>query len=627
MSNSDESFINQNAEEKLLEQFCDKYRKLFICFLMLIHSSLLGYSAVRNSWTWDEVAFLPAGISHWKFCDFELFDVNPPLVRMVAAIPVLFADPILDWEGHTTNPTVRPERPIGERFLRNNGRRSFWLLTLARWACIPFSLIGGFVCYHWSRRLFGTASGILALFLWTFAPTIIAHGQLMTADIGGASLGILGFYVFWLWLHDCSWRKTLILGVVMGLLELAKTTWVILFGLWPLIWLIWRVSCRRENERGWLLREGGRLAVSFVLAVYFLNMGYGFQGTGTPLGEYEFISNGIGGPIAPEDVGRGQIPGYPSSFPGSIRNRFQGTILGHLPVPLPKKYVEGIDRQKSHFEVTNWSYLGGEWKQGGWLYYYLYALSLKTSLGIWLVGIAALIGALKFAAMRGRLRDYLFLFGSMTLLVMFVSLQTGINRHVRYVLPAFPFAFILMSSAARFVTKPHPRLSFLVGGGCCWLIAGSLATFPHHLSYFNELAAGPKNGGRFLASSNVDWGQDLLHLEQWLVEHPEVELDGLGWHCRVVDPKIVGIEGKPIPRTPISGWYALSVLKIHQRGDAFTYFKHLEPVGWAGYSIPIFHITSQQAKELQAFSPALESSAKAVSTLDHPAPESSSVPK
>ncbi|MEZ6121625.1 MAG: glycosyltransferase family 39 protein [Planctomycetaceae bacterium] len=167
-------------------------RRTVLILLLSVHSLLLAVSAHRNSWTWDEVAFLPAGISHWKCGHFDLFNVNPPLVRMVAAIPVLFADPQLDWSRHTDNVTVRPERPVGEQFLKINGQRSFLLLTLARWACIPFSLLAVTVTYLWARQLFGDWAALLSVLLWTFSPTVIGHGQLITADMGGTAFGVLG---------------------------------------------------------------------------------------------------------------------------------------------------------------------------------------------------------------------------------------------------------------------------------------------------------------------------------------------------------------------------------------------------------------------------------------------------
>ena len=58
-------------------------------FLLAAHALLLGWGALRHSPPWDEVPHLVAGISHWELGRFDLYRVNPPLVRIVAALPVI----------------------------------------------------------------------------------------------------------------------------------------------------------------------------------------------------------------------------------------------------------------------------------------------------------------------------------------------------------------------------------------------------------------------------------------------------------------------------------------------------------------------------------------------------------
>jgi hypothetical protein len=72
--------------------------------------------------------------------------VNPPLVRLVAALPMVVVDPKNDWSSFTEAPYARPEFSLGTAFA--NGFETFWHFTLARWACFPFSLIGGRYCYR-----------------------------------------------------------------------------------------------------------------------------------------------------------------------------------------------------------------------------------------------------------------------------------------------------------------------------------------------------------------------------------------------------------------------------------------------------------------------------------------------
>jgi hypothetical protein len=52
-----------------------------------------------------------------------------------------------------------------------------------------------------------------------------------------------------------------------------------------------------------------------------------------------------------------------------------------------------------------------------------------------------------------------------------------------------------------------------------WQMIAILAVYPFFLTYFNEIAGGPKNGHKYAVDSNLDWGQDLKRLAQWTNEN------------------------------------------------------------------------------------------------------------
>lgn len=79
-----------------------KFGGLCVTCLLCLHVVLVAWGAVVHSPVLDEVGHLPAGVSHWKFGQFTLYKVNPPLVRAIAALPVaLWADPDMGWEAFT----------------------------------------------------------------------------------------------------------------------------------------------------------------------------------------------------------------------------------------------------------------------------------------------------------------------------------------------------------------------------------------------------------------------------------------------------------------------------------------------------------------------------------------------
>jgi hypothetical protein len=343
-----------------------------IAVVLLVHTGLLAWSAYRHSPVLTEVGHLPAGISHWQFGWFDLYRVNPPLVRMVAALAVLLADPATDWKSYSFDPLVRSEGDVAVDFVYANGFRTFWLYTLGRWACIPFSLVGAWICYRWARDLYGLASGLVALSLWCTCPNILGNGSLIMPDVPAAAVGAGACYVFWRWLRNPNWLRAIAAGAVLGLAELTKMTLLILYALWPLLWIADRLPRWRSMvSRRWL-RESCLLAAQMLIGLYVINLGYFFEGSFQRLGNYRFRSHTLTG-----------LPTQDRTFePG---NCFAGTWLASLPIPLPANYVQGIDAQKLDFERGMQSYLHGQWSERGWWYFYLYGLLLKLPLGTWLL--------------------------------------------------------------------------------------------------------------------------------------------------------------------------------------------------------------------------------------------------
>src|SRR6516164_7924098 len=88
----------------LIVPMTQSMRRAFVSLLLTIHAGLLAWQAWRYSPTIDEPGHLVAGMSHWKFGRFDLYRVNPPLVRLVAALPMLVVDPKTDWSSFTEAP-------------------------------------------------------------------------------------------------------------------------------------------------------------------------------------------------------------------------------------------------------------------------------------------------------------------------------------------------------------------------------------------------------------------------------------------------------------------------------------------------------------------------------------------
>ena len=558
--------------------------------ILALHVGLLVLIASRTAPNVNEVGHLPAGISYWKFADFQLYCVNPPLVRFVAAAPVLVADPEFDWEATISGPESRPEWQVARDYVAANEGRFLWYFRFARWACLVFPVMGGLFCWKWANELHGRSAGLIALILWCFSPMVLAWGSTITPDVPAGATGVVAGYCLTRWLRRGDRTSATIAGLTLGIALLTKTTWMVLFALWPVLWAIVRVAGRRTTTDAPAQPSSWQLCAVLVIGLYCLNAGYAFEGTGELLRDKTFVSRMLAGEDSVVEGG-----------PGG--NRLAGSLIGWCPVPLPRHHVRGMDLQRYDFEKGAWSFLDGEWRLGGWWYYYVVALLYKVPLGTWLLAAAALAATLCRQRERSAAWiDELVLAATAIVVFVFISSQTGFSRDLRYVITCFPFVFVWISRVGRLVHARQVLFAAVVVAGLVWSVVSSLFICPHAHSYFNELAGGPAGGPAHLRHSNLDWGEDLLYLQQWYQKHPHARplyadcvagfnFTSLGMEVRSItsgresDSGSAGDSQHPAP-----GWYAISLDRLHARRGKHSYFQTQTAVDRAGYSIRIYHV-------------------------------------
>ncbi len=573
--------------------------------LLAVQAGMIWHGSRRNFVTMDEPGFFAAGISHWETGNFSLYRVNPPLARMLACVPVCAVSHQYDYRSFSDAPGNRPEFPVGKDFIQANASNYFNLIRLARWAGLFWAALGGCVLFLWCRELYGQKAAFLGLLLWCFEPNLMAHAELVTADFPGTVTGLVAAYAFFRYLRDPCWPAALFAGLCLGIALLTKFTNLVHYPIWFLLGLL--VFCWTGKNRPSLrfcLRLGHGLSI-LLFSLFVINAGYGFLKSLPVWGDIPFVS---------------QL--FQRHFSPSVHS-----WLSHMVLPFPEDYIRGIDTQQLDFEAGLPSFLAGQWRDHGWWYYYLFALGIKAPLGILVLFGFGLILTLARHRCCAPFRDELtWLLPGLVFLVV-VSSQTGMNHHMRYILPIFPFAIIGASKCAYFVHGRSWWIGLMVIASLGWSVASSMAVYPHSLSYFNEVAGGPKNGYRYLSNSNVDWGQDLLYLQEWLGQNPEARPLHLAYFG-MYDPRLMGIEyrlppfgtsdsGRPTfpPGAELGpGWYAISANYVggmsfaapdgsgkYQRvpEQGCSYFQSFQPVDWDGYGILIYHLDQDDIDRLR----------------------------
>jgi hypothetical protein len=554
----------------------------------LCHAGILVHGAYIHFPNVDEIAHLPAGVSHWRFETFRLYPVNPPLTRLIASIPAVARRMDFDWSYYAERDS-RPEFAIGIRKLRERklllADDYFW----PRMFCIPLSFVGMAILARWMWRIYGPLTSALIAWLWCFSPNVLAHAQTITPDVAMVSTGVLSSYASWKYAICPRWHAAFWMGIAMGIAMLSKLTWIILPVIIPVTVIGLFVFGRRRVVR---FRKvfGLHVMFSICVAVILLNAGYLFEGTCSNLGSFSFRSELLGGNKT-EEMGRGNV--------------FSATWLERLPVPFPENYVLGIDYLKWECERGDWSFLNGTWRHGSWWYYYILTTCYKTPESVLL---ASILGAtITFVRVLKRQLAFdeiamLFLLGwPAALAFVSVSYQGGFNHHHRYVLMIYPSLFVLatipLSLLRRNVVCAY-SLAVLIA------VVTSFSSFqvaPHYLSYFNLASGGPSNGWKRLGYSNIDWGQDILLVADWIREHPEArplafELSyfGSGGELFGLMPyfpeKFVTSSSLPSGSASGAQWVIVNVKALYnlpgQKG--LQYLQRIEPVDRIGYSHLVF---------------------------------------
>jgi 4-amino-4-deoxy-L-arabinose transferase-like glycosyltransferase len=496
----------------------------------------------------------------------------------------------------------------------------------------------------------------LSLALWVFCPNVLAHARLVTTDLAATSLGVLATFVFWRYLKRPAWRRAAVAGVALGVAQLTKFSLILLFAVWPLLWVIHLWQSRSEGGLRRRLGSGAAHgALVLLLGVLVIDLGYGFEGVGHPLGKHEFVSRLLARPVLPQDRPRPQVGNTLLNNLLQARiNRFRGSLLGSLPVPLPEHYLLGFDDQKLEAEgipknllpnaraqagdetVGYPVYLDGVVSPKSWWYYYLFALAYKVPEGTWALFILALLVTAASRRARAAWFDEIALLVVPLILLFVISVFTNINLGLRYVLPIFPYLFISAGKLVPWAAGLGGLFRRRVAQGVLALSLGAtmvatLAIRPHYLAYFNAVSGGPAYGSEHLIDSNLDWGQDLVGLRRWLARNASGERVGLAYFGQInpsifewrgdtafdwfLPPALPGtIEGRPPPRRLEPGLYAVSASlvrglpwRVYDNGkldtfsagtDAFGYFRALKPIAQVGYSLFIYRLSKADAARL-----------------------------
>ena len=494
-----------------------------------LYAALAIVSERHKSAVFDEIIHLPPGYAALKLGDHRMNPLHPPLARVIAAWPLLFMDVRVDPE----DLAWRTSRPWewGKRFLYrwNDGDR---LLFRGRLPMVALTMVLILAVFLWARRLWGLPAGLLALVLCVLSPELLAHGHLVTNDMPLVMFVFLSVIGFERLAERVTVWRVVAVGLAVGAAFatkfsafavppiLALLSFVVAWGSRPLsIGLAGTHKVTRPLTK--LAVLAGVLLVAAALALVVVWASYGFHSALTP------------DPVVDAAMHAHDTP------PASPVLRLGAELTrGRL---LPEAWVWGFLNCFKSF-ASRPSFLLGRYSDKGWWYYFPVTLALKTPIPLLvLLAAAAVLAWTRPASARAQWFVWL-----PPAVFLALTMTQNINIGHRHVLALQPFLIVAASRVASVAWASRARWGrvAVVALGCAYA-ASVLRVHPHYLAYFNELAGGPSQGWRWLVDSNVDWGQDLPGLKQYMDAHavPRVTLCYFG----TADPGYYGIAGDRLP--------------------------------------------------------------------------------
>jgi hypothetical protein len=567
------------------------------------------FSIKDDSCTFDELAHIPAGYSYLLQKDYRLNPEHPPLIKDLAVIPLVFLKPNFPAEHNTwvqkDAPAWWTQFDFGTQFLYHSENNPDKILFLARLPMILILILLGFFIFFWTKKIAGNKAGILALFLFSFSPTLLAHGRLVTTDVGAAAGILFAVYFFLKALSQPTKKNIIFAGLFLGLAELCKFSAILLIPFFLFLAFVW-----------WLLKSGKFLKTSKILISVFL---IGFVLIGVV---YQcHIWN-----HSPERQVR-DAKVFLQDYPNPVKNSIKNSIIWAADKPVSRPfalYLTGLVMALDRTSQGHTTYFLGQISHQGQKNYFPIVYAIKEPLGFHILTLIVLLYLAwlikepfwknSFARARNWTKTHFTEFAMLAFIALYwlVSLKSNLNLGVRHLLPVFPFTFILVSIGIVKWIHGIKKISlkaigiFFTALILSWIMISSLGCFPHYLAYFNELARGPDNGYIYTVDSNLDWGQDLKRLTKWVEKNniDKIYLDyfGGGNPEYLLKEKYAPWQSKRDPKEfPKNNYLAVSVTHlvggkaqpdqgITQATDYYMWLDEHELVAKIGYSIFIYYI-------------------------------------
>jgi len=515
----------------------NRFCNIFAAIILAVMFFLAVFSIKDDTFTFDETAHVAAGYSYLTQKDYRLNPEHPPLVKDLAAVPLLFLNlnfPKNDPSWIQKDPQYNPppwwtQFDLASAFLYKARNNPDQILFWSRMSMILLMIFLGWFIFYATKKLFNKEAALISLFFFAFSPTILAHGRLVTTDVGAALGAILATY-FWLkFLKNPNKKNIFLSGVIFGIAMILKFSLITLVPFFGLITIIYAWFFAEEKPLRNILKYVGKAILIGITGVVVIIW---------PVYFYHTLNYPVSKQL--EDT---QYLLSTTSIPKFVIPINVAMVKNPITRPLAH-YVLGVMLAVNRTETGNTTFFLGQVTAQSWKSYFPVVYSIKETLAFLILGVISLFYATwlikkpfwqePWQRFKNWVKSHFTEFSFLCFMAIYwlTSITAKLNIGIRHLMPVFPFTYILVAYVLSLMLKPpYLKLKYAVFGAFIfWQIISVVSIYPHFLAYFNELAGGPDKGYLYVVDSNLDWGQDLKRLKTWLDENKvdKIYLDYFG---------------------------------------------------------------------------------------------------